>query len=376
MGNPAQLEGLLFECDAHYIRKGLHQPLFADRAVLLSNGKLAVDNSRASKFISEGAHDERLHDFHNPCPPTEDRIKAHDDHADSLGTPKFATLAPVSQTDANVVVSKYAVQADDRRLFASLIMIVNDSDMRAHLETASRSSGTKLIELLKAEADKATSKDKVYVVAQRDAHVSAGVSGELNLDGFNVFYREFQRLQRGTPLVARSSDETVVQMIHNIIFRDQGFGPMFELKLTVAPPEGLAATVTLVRDMLRSRKVSQQLSDISPGGASAHTALAAAAQVAAHARANGSPLSTAQLAQLAQARTLLAAPDPRKTMPRDHKPKPDQRAKTELAAKSIVHVPRDSDNRVISWVPGMLPCVVAGILCDHWAGATAAGSIR
>ena len=39
-GNPAELEGILFEVGRFYLRSGLFKPLFEHGAVLLSNGKL------------------------------------------------------------------------------------------------------------------------------------------------------------------------------------------------------------------------------------------------------------------------------------------------------------------------------------------------
>ena len=45
--NPAYLPGIRFELAEYYKRKGLFQPLLEHRAVSLSNGKIAVENSTA-----------------------------------------------------------------------------------------------------------------------------------------------------------------------------------------------------------------------------------------------------------------------------------------------------------------------------------------
>ena len=50
-GNNAKILGLLDACDKHYIRKGQFQPYFQHRAVLLSNGKIAVPSKATILFI-------------------------------------------------------------------------------------------------------------------------------------------------------------------------------------------------------------------------------------------------------------------------------------------------------------------------------------
>ena len=51
-GNDANILGLLFEVKRYYTNKGLFQTLFRDRAVSLSNGKLAIEHPSAIWFLS------------------------------------------------------------------------------------------------------------------------------------------------------------------------------------------------------------------------------------------------------------------------------------------------------------------------------------
>ena len=46
-GNDANILGLLYEVDRYYTNKGLFQTLIRDRAVSLSNGKLAIEHPSA-----------------------------------------------------------------------------------------------------------------------------------------------------------------------------------------------------------------------------------------------------------------------------------------------------------------------------------------
>ena len=44
-GNPATIAGMLFEVERFFTRVGLFQVLISDRAVALSNGKLAIEEA-------------------------------------------------------------------------------------------------------------------------------------------------------------------------------------------------------------------------------------------------------------------------------------------------------------------------------------------
>ena len=69
-GNPAHIDGILFEINKYYKRTGLFQPLFNSRAVLLSNGKTAVESLQSIPFVSGMLSTGVTHGFDDPCPPT------------------------------------------------------------------------------------------------------------------------------------------------------------------------------------------------------------------------------------------------------------------------------------------------------------------
>ena len=71
-GNNAHIDGLLFETGQHCVRHNIFIPLIENHAVLLSNGKTAVDSLAAVPFIRGTVADP--HDFADPCPPTAQRI--------------------------------------------------------------------------------------------------------------------------------------------------------------------------------------------------------------------------------------------------------------------------------------------------------------
>ena len=259
----------------------------------------------------------------------------------------------------------------DRKLFGCLIQIVTDSDKRTRLEDHSGGKGTILLGLLRAESLTATQKDKVLVNEESNAHILAGVRGELTLASFNDYFRTFNKLQLYLPIAARASDDTTIQMIHAIVFKDPGVNTIFELKFANAPHMQIDATVSTVREVLRSRMVAQEIHDIhspskrsNPSGQSALSAISAAARTIEEfesIRQRDGGLSDLHHAALADAKSVVAGPDPKKNQrgPKKEKKEWKKMQKTGDKAKSAgskVEVPRDPDGRVTAWIQGMPPC--------------------
>ena len=123
-GNNAHIEGVLYEVKQYCLRKKLFQPLLEHNAVLLSNGKLAVDSIQAYNFISGVAQDPR--DFDDPCPPTARRIAQYDARMTAAGSKTFTNIAtmPPGFSDG-FVISKYAVEAEDARLHDLLSNVIS-----------------------------------------------------------------------------------------------------------------------------------------------------------------------------------------------------------------------------------------------------------
>ena len=70
-GHDAYILGTLHEVGRYYAL-GLFQPHFAHRAVVLSNGKMAIDSVSAVSFTTGVFSDPRS--FDDPCPPTVQRL--------------------------------------------------------------------------------------------------------------------------------------------------------------------------------------------------------------------------------------------------------------------------------------------------------------
>ena len=65
-GNPAELTGILEALDEHFINNGLFQPLLTHGAVLLRNGKVAVDSFTSATFLTDPAYAAGVGSFAEP----------------------------------------------------------------------------------------------------------------------------------------------------------------------------------------------------------------------------------------------------------------------------------------------------------------------
>ena len=347
-GNPAHLEGVLHEAALFYERHGLFQPLLHEGGVLLSNGKLAVDSLNSVSFVAGTVSDPYTRGFSNPCPPTPTRIAEFNTAAAATGSSAFAGITAMpSGLGDSYVVSKYAVAAEDQLLVKSLSYMIKDSDKAQDLINDCRGSGRELISLLRAEALKATAQDRALVLSQNNRFVVTGLAGEVNLVSFNAHYKQFKRMQRNLPPASRMRDDEIMEMIHGIMFKDASLRSLYEIKLQVSPPSNLAASLELVRQMLRSREVADEL--ISPGSNANLGSLQALVSAAVAA------------GDLQRAQALLA--DPAKNGSAFNPSGPIGPAagidgKDKQPAK--VKPPRDKTGRIIRWIPGMDNCTCGG----------------
>ena len=89
-------------------RTGNFKSLLEDGAVLLSNGKLAVDNLNAVLLVTGVNKDpDGGYSFEKPCPGTEIRITKYDADATAKSTAKFSRITATPDAMAGqFIVSK------------------------------------------------------------------------------------------------------------------------------------------------------------------------------------------------------------------------------------------------------------------------------
>ena len=276
-GNPAYLEGALYEASEFYKRTGLFEALIADGAVALSNGKLAVDSLQAISLVSGVVTSPITHDFFNPCPPTPERIIAFDAAATAASSPKYA--APSGGIPAEIsstfITARYTVIKEDRAFYASLSSIVHDADILSTFCIKSNSSGRTLIPIMLAYAASANATEKALVTTELTNFVYKGLTGEINIETFNNHLKEYNIIVRRKPSASRPKEEETLEMLRNIMNKNPSTRELFELKCTVSPPSDLEAMITLIRSMLRVRKAAAQLDELTSTGGGHLNALTA-----------------------------------------------------------------------------------------------------
>ena len=347
-GNPAHVEGILHELSEWTARTGHYVTLLENNAVLLPNGKMAVDSIAAVLFVSGEKDDGGKYNFHTPCPATSERIKKFD--AEAARTSSATFTAPSKMPDEHAgsfIPSKFQVQAEDLRFLNSLSQIIADSDLRSDLIKRSGRSGRAFLTEFRKEGAKATAGDKTLVVTNLESYALSGHVGALTLTSFNSFLKNFYKLQRATPPSSRKSEPAIFEMIKMVAIKDPEYRKEFKQELAIQKPASATALTTLVREMLRSDQVYDQLDELRSG-----TTRLTDAQAAAIAKAgiDSTRLGTGEARKIAEALLAKSNADPRKTdgqrPPRGNRP----------PGSGGVEVPRDSDGNITKWVEGMRTC--------------------
>jgi hypothetical protein len=348
-GNDATILGLLYETGRYYRRKGLFQPLLQDRAVALSNGRLAVEHPSAVLFLTNVISEKR--DFDDPCPPTVERLQEHNDEV-GLGTragtaQKELTVVP-DEHKSTYIVAKHSVDKEDSNLLHSLSYVFGSAEPSESLLEDADGSGLELLRLLRDRGGKATARDKALVTTKFASLVRDGVKGELTLGSFSTFVKAYKAARRNIAPASRPPDEAEVEMISVIAIKDSASRELYELKASATPPTDLDSAAKILTDMLRGRVRYEEIDEIQsgrtdlvglsaastkpcsgPDGDAIYTALAAA----------GIALPPAQMQALV---TALAPADPRKLGAGKDKDK--------------LNIPRDKEGKPSKWVDGMALC--------------------
>ena len=346
-GNDATILGLLFETGRYYRRKGLFQPLLRDRSVALSNGRLAVEHPSAVHFLTGAITENR--GFDDPCPPTVDRLREHNDEV-GLGTRAGTAQTELDKVPddhkSTIIVAKHSVEKEDSNLLHSLSYVFGSAEPSEALLEDADGSGLDLLRLLRERGKAASPRDKALVTTKFSSIVRDGVRGELTLGSFSAFIKAYKSAKRNIAPASRPQPEAEVEMINVIAMKDSASRELYELKTATTPPTDLDSASKVLTDMLRGRVRCEEIDGIASGatdlalaatkkcagpGCDAVSAALAAAGI------NPSVLKPAQLEALVSA---LAPPDPRL---RD-------------AGKDKRNIPRDKDGKPNKWVDGMALC--------------------
>ena len=129
------MEGALEEFRIWANRTGNFIPFLENRAVSLSNGKIAVESLQCVPFILDkvpGAKQD--YDWETPCPPIAQRISDYDAaRVVASEAPYTAITEMPEEAKGQFIVNKYAIQEHARSLVNSLACMVGSQSLRALL---------------------------------------------------------------------------------------------------------------------------------------------------------------------------------------------------------------------------------------------------
>ena len=267
LDNPAHLNGCLHEFFLWSKREGHFIPLFENRIKVMHYGKSAIDHPSCIPFVQGTVADAQTYSFTNPCPPGQERLANHNTALALAGKAELKPHAITSDDYHSFQISSYTVQSELTDLANALISIVTDTDVAQEWLAEAADDGIKLLAVMRKFALTASSKDRTVLIGTVDNMMRSGVLGEVTFDSFNTHIKEFNCKNRYLAVVDRKSDESIIQMVHAIMYKDKAVRDAFEMMLLIPGNKDLALTPLLfmVRSFLRSRNVSEELDAVNSG---------------------------------------------------------------------------------------------------------------
>ena len=239
-GNPAHAEGVLFEVQKFWTRKGMFQTLLKTGTVLLSSGKQAIDSLDAVPFLTGQISYDTDHGFNEPCPPTPKRVELFESYArrqTAAGlTPPVFQAPRTMDPGSNLIVSLPSIEAEQTRLLDSLIQVIEPTDIAGDLSDEAAGNGIKLIQLMRDFRHEVQPGDRALVRTEYDRTVATGLAGaELELKSFNAFIKRLLSSNRHMYPNLKSDDE-LSMVIQQIIYRDRQVREQFDVACIVKDP--------------------------------------------------------------------------------------------------------------------------------------------
>ena len=273
-GNPAYALGALHEVKEFLVRKGLFQFLLEHNAVLLGNGKIAVDSLQAVPFVSDTIVDPVTYGFDSPCPSTTARIAAYDAHPVNATATPATVFVPIARMPTDYVgayvISAPSIKQARNKLLECLSYIFGDLHKLERFTRLCAGDGCAMIALINTDAASAEAKDRALVRQRLNNYAQAGISTELTEETFHDYVKGLHTRNRQQPFGSRLTDEEIVMNIQGVVFKDPDVRQIYELSLKATPPGvSLDANMALILQILRSRSINSQIDDESNGKKSA-----------------------------------------------------------------------------------------------------------
>jgi hypothetical protein len=259
--NDATLLGLMYEIGKYCVSEQHHQSLLENDCYQVGR-TLAVASAYTVLFVNGQAQDPPhpygapTNSFERPCPPMlgpAGRLARCNAWRAMQTPPQVALVEPTAAevAAAGCQVLPYVIKERQGKLLKMLKSSFGKVDSGRDLINAANGCGRDLINAIMARGRAANRQDKAAVMARYQRVIRQAVPGELRLDPFNVFLKQYRRANRDVAPTSRQPADAEIEMINLIAYKDEGISDLYELKASAAPPASFEDAVTLVKSILR-----------------------------------------------------------------------------------------------------------------------------
>lgn len=358
-GNPAHVLGILHDVGEYFRRTHAFKALFEHRAAIAKNGKMVVSSKSQVPFIIGMVTDPVERGFESPCPPVADRIAAtqrnrREERFNAVVTDLNQTVADNSD---QIIIQPYLVDEENGKLHETLLSVINDTSVAKSLACQSLGDGLSLLNLMRNYETNARESDKSLVINNYNLASSKTIASPMSMASLDAWLDNYEQAKAFVPATSRKNDASEVELINLLAFRDETVQTRYELECRAAStaPTTMAAALTILRSIIRSREVYHQITGVTPNRSSLDPTTSQQAML--------TMLVKSQQALLTAINAgMLVKPDPNKnkkalkgsgnfTPHRDLEPVPHPQDNGKWDKPE-----RDSTGRITRWLKGMEPC--------------------
>jgi hypothetical protein len=218
-GNPAELTGILEALNEHFVNNGMFQPLLTHGAVLLRNGKVAVDSFTTATFLTDSTYKAGVGSFAEPYESAAKSVAKYNATPAGKKTALTEVTTKPTDFDTQFIVSPEMCKAEDNKLLKTVLSIIPNETIAGRLRTAAKGSGRALLNLLRTESAKAKPADTALVEARFNAHVLNKIHGApITAENLAAFIEKYKQLEAMLPpaLKNNQTDGTRLEIVNQL----------------------------------------------------------------------------------------------------------------------------------------------------------------
>ncbi|KOO45985.1 hypothetical protein Ctob_016633, partial [Chrysochromulina tobinii] len=270
-GNPAELTGILEALNEHFVNNGMFQPLLTHGAVLLRNGKVAVDSFTTATFLTDSTYKAGVGSFAEPYESAAKSIAKYNATPAGKKTALTEVTTKPTDFDTQFIVSPEMCKAEDNKLLKTVLSIIPNETIAGRLRTAAKGSGRALLNLLRTESAKAKPADTALVEARFNAHVLNKIHGApITAENLAAFIEKYKQLEAMLPAALKNNqtDGTRLEIVNQLAQLDPNICDQYEIRMVAlgtSAPSTMDAAVALIEEILRTREARAKLAALSGG---------------------------------------------------------------------------------------------------------------